>query len=98
MPVTLRGTLPRPSSIKLTDKALMREVGQMAIRAIQARTRQGRDVKGQSFAPYSPAYEKRKADAGVGTGTVNLTVSGDMLNALQIVELKDDSVTLGWLR
>jgi len=98
MPVILKGTLPRPSRLALTDKALMREVGQMAVRAIQSRTRQGRDSSGQAFQPYAPAYAKRKAEAGVSSGAVDLTVSGDMLNALQIVEVTDTTVTLGWLR
>lgn len=98
MPITLKQTLPRPSTLKLTDKALMREIGLMAIRAIQARTRQGRDSSGQPFRSYSPGYAKRKAESGTGTGTVNLTVSGDMLNALQIVDVTDDAVTLGWMR
>lgn len=98
MPVILRGTIQRPSHLKLTDQALMREVGQMAIRAIQSRTRQGRDADGQPFAPYAPGYAKRKAQATGASATPNLTVSGDMLNALQIVEVTDDTVTLGWLR
>ncbi len=98
MPITLRGTIPRPSTLKLTDKALMRDVGLMAIRAIQARTRQGRDSSGQPFRPYSPGYAKRKAAEVGASSTPNLTVSGDMLNALQIVEVTDATVTLGWLR
>lgn len=97
MPIILRQSIPRPSSVTLTDPALMREIGQLAIRAIQDRTRSGRDTDGRAFAPYSPAYAKRKAKAGLSS-TVNLTVSGDMLNGLQIVKVTDTSVTIGWTR
>lgn len=97
MPIILRQSIPRPSSIKLTDPALMREIGLMAIRAIQERTRSGRDKDGRAFAPYSPAYAKRKAAEGLSS-TVNLTVSGDMLSGLQIVHVTDTSVVIGWER
>jgi hypothetical protein len=98
MPIHLKQTLPRPSRLKLTDKALMREIGDMAITAIRARTRHGRDSSGQAFAPYSPQYAKRKADELGASDTPNLTVSGDMLNTLQIIDVQDDAVTLGWRR
>jgi hypothetical protein len=98
MPITLTQSFPKLSSVKMTDEALMREIGLQAIRAIQARTRQGRDSSGRAFAPYSPGYAKAKAKAVGGSMTPNLTLSGDMLNALQIVEVTPTSVTLGWMR
>ena len=98
MPVTIRQTFRLPSSIPLTDKALMREIGLLAIEQIRTRTRQGTDMHGAAFQPYSPEYAKAKAKAGLDGGTVNLTVSGDLLNALQITEVTDTTVTLGWTR
>ena len=98
MPVVLTQAVRLPSSIALTDKALMREIGLLAVRAIQARTRQGQDMHGRAFAPYSPSYAKQKAEEGLSSGTVDLTVSGDLLNTLQVVEVTDTSVTLGWVR
>jgi hypothetical protein len=98
MPVTLTSTVRMPSSIRLTDKALMRELGLLALEQIRSRTRQGRDQHGQPFAPYTQAYAKEKAAEVGAAGTVNLTVSGDLLNTLQIVEVTDTSVTLGWTR
>jgi hypothetical protein len=98
MPITLTQTFPKPSSVTLTDIPLMREIGLQAIRAIQARTRQGRDATGRAFAPYSASYAKAKAQAVGGSSAPNLTLSGDMLNALQIVEVTATSVTLGWTR
>lgn len=85
-------------SLRFTDQALMREVGLQAIRMIQARTRQGRDVDGRAFQGYSSGYAQQKARALGSSGTVDLTVSGDLLNALQIVDVTDRSVTLGWTR
>ena len=85
--------------MRFTDRALMRETGLMVIRMIQARTRQGRDMDGRPFAGYAPRYAAQKGKAlGGTTGTVDLTVSGDMLNALQIVDLTERSVTVGWTR
>ena len=98
MPIVLQQTIRLPSSITLTDKALMREIGQMARLAIQERTRSGRDADGRAFAPYSAGYARRKARELGASSTPNLTVSGDMLNTLQVIEVTDTSVTLGWTR
>lgn len=98
MGVSVTRTIPNLSTVKLTDRALMREVGLLAREKIIRRTISGRDAKGGSFQPYSPSYAERKAKEGVGGGTVNLQVSGAMLNDLQITEVTDDSVTLGWVK
>jgi hypothetical protein len=73
----------------------MRELGLMARELMVDRTRRGVDVNGQPFAPYSEAYAKQKR-AALGSTGVNLEVSGNMLNQITIVDLEDDSVTLGW--
>jgi hypothetical protein len=86
------------TEMQFTDRALMREVGLLTIRMIQARTRQGRDTDGRAFPRYSATYAKQKAKALGSAGTVDLTVSGDMLNALTIIDLDDASVTIGWTR
>lgn len=97
MPVIVSHRIPL-TSIAVTTPDLMREVGEMAIRLIQARTRQGRDADGQAFAPYSPKYAKRKAKETGTSGTVNLTLSGDVLNDLQVIEATKTSVLIGWVR
>lgn len=84
--------------ITLTSPVLMREVGLLAIRMIQARTRQGRDEHGRAFAPYARTYAERKARELGASGTPDLTVSGDLLNSLQIIEVTDTRVTIGWTR
>lgn len=61
--------------------------GQLMIAAIRDRTFAGIDVEGGSFAPYSPAYAKRKSGA-LGHGRVDLFGADHhthMLNALQTI-------------
>jgi hypothetical protein len=95
MGVILTSQIILPSEIQLTSRELMREIGLMAREAILRRTAQGIDSSGAPFVPYSPGYEQQKAKA-LGSGPVNLQASGGMLNALTIVDVTDESVTLGF--
>jgi hypothetical protein len=72
------------------------KVGRLARERIVLRTRRGQDREGQPFKPYSPGYAKAKGKE-LGAGQVNLTVSGDMLNAIT-VEPDDKGVTLSFNR
>ena len=76
----------------------MRQIGLMVRERIVRRTRQGLDADGMAFAPYSPEYAKRKAASLGSASPVNLTVSGAMLNQLQIVKVEPGKVTLGWVQ
>jgi hypothetical protein len=49
---------------------------------IITRTGRGVNVNGQTFEPYSPAYETRKVKTGRDSGIVDLNYSGRMLKAL----------------
>ena len=80
---------------KMVDRNLMREIGLMARERIIRRTVSGKDSSGQPFEPYSEGYRLRKAKELEG-GTVNLQVSGAMLNGLTIVDVTDRTVTLGF--
>jgi hypothetical protein len=86
--------------LELVTAADMREIGLLAREQIVRRTMAGRDAEDAPFTPYSPAYAKAKAKALGGSGTVNLQVSGAMLNDLGVVNVQasDDkaTVTLGW--
>lgn len=98
MAVRIERDFPRLTELRLTNREVMTEVGRLAIETIVRRTRQGVGSQGQALAPYSQGYARLKA-AELGTASpVNLTVSGDMLNSLQIIEVDDTSVTLGWTR
>jgi hypothetical protein len=84
-----------PGDLQFTDAAIMREVGLLARETIRRRTARGISADGTPFRPYSPGYALAKAQQ-LGPGPVNLTVSGAMLNALQVVDVTDRSVTLGF--
>jgi len=53
---------------------------------IVARTKQGKDKEGNTFAPYSKSY-KESLDFKIGgkSSKVNLTLSGDMLDSIELL-------------
>lgn len=89
--VELRG-LPL-AEIAMTSSELMREIGLLARERILRRTAQGIAADGSTFQPYSASYAAVKAKE-LGAGTVNLQVSGRMLQAIVITEVTETSVTL----
>lgn len=89
-------TTGRPlASLPLSSRQLMKEVGLLARERIVRRTVLGIDENDQPFAPYSPGYALRKAQE-IGSASVNLQLSGAMLNAITITDLTDKRVTLGF--
>jgi hypothetical protein len=97
VPVSIRRSFADLSRLPdlVVDRSLMREIGLLARERIIRRTVSGKDEKGQPFQAYSQGYRERKAKE-LGGATVNLQVSGAMLNALTIVDVTDRSVTLGF--
>jgi hypothetical protein len=85
--------------LELISAEDMRELGLQARELIVRRTLQGVDADGQPFASYSTGYAKRKRQA-LGTDQVNLQVSGNMLNQINITAVECDGtsghVKLGW--
>ncbi len=81
--------------IKLTDKAIMRDVGLLARERVVRRTRDGKGTDNSTLKPYSPGYAKRKREE-LGTDMPNLTVSGSMLNDIILTRIEDDEVELGF--
>lgn len=79
----------------LSSKELMRQLGLLARERIIRRTLAGQDQNENAFAPYSASYAATKL-GGLGGFGVNLQVSGAMLNAITIIELTEESVTLGF--
>jgi hypothetical protein len=85
--------------VSIVTREDMAAVGQMLRQRIIERTARGVDASGQPFAAYSDGYAKTKREAGVGTGGVDLTVSGEMLRAITIDVAPDaKSVTLSFAR
>lgn len=95
MPATVRITLPRFPD-PLIGQAVMKEIGDFAVRLIRTRTEQGKDVEGNAFLPLSPGYAAIKAKE-LGTTAANLTVSGRMLNDMRVIESSGNKVTLGFV-
>ena len=85
------------ANLQIVTRAQMQEIGLLLRERIVRRTMAGQDAEGQPFAAYSPDYAKRKGEA-LGTDAVNLSVSGEMLNNLAVVDVTDRSVTLGFRR
>jgi hypothetical protein len=88
---------PPLADLKLTTAAIMREVGLLARETIVRRTRAGHGSDGRLFQPYSAGYAERKGKE-LGTTQPNLTVSGEMLNGIQMTRVTDDEVDLGFPR
>jgi phage gpG-like protein len=80
------------------DETLRLSIGQRAIELIRERTEQGLDKNGRPFAPYSDAYKDSLAFRahGKSDGEVNMTLSGDMLGLLDIIEEGTTKLTFGW--
>ena len=95
MSVKVTRNFPALTDLELVTKEDMRELGLLARERILTRTLQGVDANGAPFQAYSEGYAKQKR-AALGTDRVNLQVSGRMLNDIQIVDLTDTTVTLGW--
>lgn len=94
MPVTITRTFPPLTELKFSNREMMQEIGLLVRETIVRRTMAGKGSDGP-FQPYSAAYAARKAKE-LGSGTVNLTVSGGMLRNFGIIEVTETSVTLGW--
>jgi hypothetical protein len=93
--VHVERNFPALDELLLTTADDMREIGLLARERIYRRTISGVDAQGNAFAPYSPEYAKAKGSA-TGSSVVNLQLSGNMLNHMGVIEVTDDSVTLGW--
>jgi hypothetical protein len=95
MAVHIKVTSDLKLPTELLTAADLREIGLLLRERIVSRTRSGVDAHGSAFRSYSESYGERKR-AELGGGPVNLTVSGNMLNEIQILNADHNSVSLGW--
>ncbi len=98
MPITLKvsrdfGTLSLDDVLTTED---MQDVGDLALRLIRTRTEGGQDVRGAAFADYSAGYAAQKREA-LGHARVDLTVSGRMLNDMQVTSVSNTSATISFV-
>lgn len=76
---------------------LKRAFGQAVIDHIVERTESGTDRNGNKFQAYAKEYKESDAFKAFGkTNKVNLSLSGDMLSLLDIVEDKGNTLKIGW--
>jgi hypothetical protein len=91
--------LGKLANIPKFDKQFWREVGNEITDEIRVQTqKKGKDVFNRDFNDYSEGYADRKPRIRRGSGgsKVNLTLTGDMMNGLQVRGFTPDSVTIGW--
>lgn len=96
MAVTVKLSGVPLDKLQLSTKELMREIGLLARERIIRRTLSGLDMEGKAFRPYSADYRATKARELGSADPVNLQVSGRMLQRLTILDVTEDSVTLGF--
>ena len=87
------------ANIPRFDKQFWREVGDEITDEIRVQTqKKGKDVFNRDFNEYSEGYANRKPriKRGSAGSKVNLTLTGDMMNGLQVRGFTTDSVTIGW--
>lgn len=82
-----------PNRLRAQIADSLRQEQQKAIKGIVARTKSGKNVKGQSFPRYTEGYRKFKAKRGLPTSPVNLTFTGRMLNSVKgVVRVKGNKI------
>lgn len=72
------------------------EVADLVIERIVNRTDQGIDKDGKRFPAYSKSYKESLDFKIAGKGPVNLQLSGDMLAAIEALEVTSRSATIGF--
>jgi hypothetical protein len=80
------------------DTDLKEYVGQLIIEKIRQRTEAGVDIDGDAFKAYSKKYIESLPFKAFGKddGAVNMTLSGDMLGLMDIIDSTRNVITIGW--
>jgi hypothetical protein len=79
------------------DQDLVEAVAQKAIDIIVGRTQEGTSLSGRPFKKYSDAYQKSDSFKAFGkSGTPNLTLSGDMLGLMEVLDTTRNTFEIGW--
>jgi hypothetical protein len=85
----LKGILPEGVGI-------MREIGDFLVRKIRTRTEAETDYRGHRWHGLSPGYAEQKR-AALGHTRADLTVSGRMLNDMQVVAADENSCEISFI-
>lgn len=88
LPLSLPKGLSRSERLNIAD---------LVIEFIVDRTQRGLDANGKRFPKYSKAYMESLDFKNAGKSkSVNLTLSGDMLAALAVLDEKDGKIVVGY--
>ena len=79
-----------PRSIKPSDRI---KIANVLIDYMISRSMDGIDKNGKKFPKYTKAYADKK---NVGVGDVDLTLSGDMLSGIELLNHASGSITIGF--
>ena len=85
--------------VDLDAPELMEYIGERIIEKIRERTLDGKGINGKNLKkPYSESYSKTPEFKAFGKSksNVNMTLSGDMLGLMQIIEAEDGKIKIGW--
>lgn len=66
----------------IVSDQVLDDIGHYLTFSIETRTLSGREIEGQPFKPYSPAYAAFREREGLQSDTPDLSFTGSMLNAL----------------
>jgi hypothetical protein len=80
------------------ERALKEAIGQAIIDKIIERTKSGVDINGKAFKNYSKSYIESDEFKAFGKNKkeVNLTLSGAMLDTMDIISEDGNKITIGW--
>lgn len=94
MAVQQKITINLPSTFSDTER---KQAGKLLIKLIKARTAKGLDINNQPFKGYSEAYKASKDFKIAGkTDRVNLELSSEMMDSLEILGTGHGFVTIGY--
>jgi hypothetical protein len=85
--------------VDLSNNREMRmAIAQAIIDRIKERTEEGKDVRGNAFAKYSKNYigSDEFAAFDKSASDINMTLTGNMLAQLDVIEDDSNSITIGW--
>jgi len=85
--------------VDLSDRPVLKEkIGQAIIDLIDKRSKSGKDYTGRNFPSYSSGYVGSRdfERYGKSKSKKNMTLTGDMLDAMDILSTKDNEIVIGF--
>ena len=93
--MSLRKTTPTPPPPRVPTAKIAELIASLVIGHIRERVGQGLDIDGRRMLPYSDEYREARNALGRNGAPVDLTMTGGLLGAVQVVERTTSSITVG---